>query len=126
MILGEYFYDLEYYGRLGGNSRFIVGGPLYVGELLIIGSPFIYYVSKNKLIFQNVVTTLLCLATALTLAKGVIISFVVLNIFLLKSEMKKIACSAIFIVVAFYSMATTGVIDYPKQWLSHMKLENPI
>ena len=89
-MLGEYFYDLGYYGRLGGNSRFIMGGPLYIGELLIIGTPFIYYVSKNKLIFQFLVTTLLCLATTLTLFKGVIISFIVLNLFLLKSEMKKL------------------------------------
>ena len=91
-MLGEYFYDLGYYGRLGGNSKFIVGGPLYVGELLIIGVPFIYYVSKNSLFLKYVVTILMCLAIALTLAKGIIISFIVLNLFLLMSEMKRIAC----------------------------------
>ncbi len=123
-MLVEYFYDLGYYGRLGGNSKFIVGGPIYVGELLIIGAPFVYYVSKNSLIIKYVVTILMCLATALTLAKGVIISFIVLNLFLLKSEMKIIAGSAIVIVISAYAMATAGIIDYPKQWLSNMKLES--
>ena len=122
-MLGEYFYDLGYYGRLGGNSKFIVGGPLYVGELLIIGVPFIYYVSKNSLFLKYVVTILMCLAIALTMSKGIIISFIVLNLFLLKSEMKRIAVLAIVIVISAYAMATAGVIDYPKQWLSNMKLE---
>ena len=123
-MLGEYFYDLGYYGRLGGNSKFIVGGPLYVGELLIIGVPFIYYVSKNSLFLKYVVTILMCLAIALTMAKGIIISFIVLNLFLLMSEMKRIAVLAIVIVISAYAMATAGVIDYPKQWLLNMKLES--
>ena len=66
----------------------------------------------------------MCLAIALTMAKGIIISFIVLNLFLLMSEMKRIAVLAIVIVISAYAMATAGVIDYPKQWLSNMKLEN--
>ena len=75
--LGIYYTDLDYYGRLGGNEQILKGGPLYIGELLLITTPFVFFFVSQKNIFIKFTTlTATTLAICLTLSKGIILSFI--------------------------------------------------
>jgi len=115
----NYYTLIGYYGRLGGDSGNLRGGPLYIGELLVMLSPFVFLLLNSvKYLYKVFGILILTTCISMTLAKGVIISFIIFCLVtMLNKQIRLISVISLLLIIVTSIFSYLGIFDIPKQYL---------